>query len=159
MQARPCSSAPTTAGTGSEATKERGAFAADGFKIVRDNRLVAELAIVDPSLLDETLAVLPQIAANGGWTPSRSCYGVCRRAARLPMRSIRQMQAFRRLLASLDRWRPAHTQQGYQRSPYACARASRCQCGWARCMAWRHRWAACPIPHGVVCGTLVAAAT
>lgn len=64
--ATPLIAVPTTAGTGSEATKNAvlSRHGPEGFKkSFRDNQLVARLAILDPALLAGTPA--QQIAANG----------------------------------------------------------------------------------------------
>ena len=156
---------PTTAGTGSEATKNavlsrRGP---DGFKkSFRDNRLVAEVAVVDPSLLDSCPKDL--IAANGmdAFTQLLESY-VSRRASPFTdALASSGMQAFRdgfwaAWASDADPAGPA-----YERLAYAslCSGITLAQCGLGSVHGLASPLGAFfPIPHGVVCGTLVAAAT
>lgn len=161
----PFVAAPTTAGTGSEATKNavlsrRGP---DGFKkSFRDNRLVAEVAVVDPSLLDSCPKDL--IAANGmdAFTQLLESYVSLRASPFTDALASSGMQAFR------DGFWQAWTaddplaQQGYQKLAYAslCSGITLAQCGLGSVHGLASPLGAFfPIPHGVVCGTLVAAAT
>ncbi len=155
---------PTTAGTGSEATKNAvlSRLGPDGFKkSFRDDRLVAEHALVDPDLL----ATCPPavIAANGmdALTQLIESYVSTRanpfndalnvsglRAARdglLPLYACvgadpaaRERMAYASLLSGIDL---AQTGLGSVH-------------GLAAPLGAFH-----PIPHGVACGTLLAAAT
>lgn len=156
---------PTTAGTGSEATKNavlsrRGV---DGFKkSFRDERLVAAVTLVDPGLLASCPKAL--IAANGmdAFTQLLESY-VSRRASPFTdALASSGMRAFR------DGFWPAWTvddplaEQGYQRLAYAslCSGITLAQCGLGSVHGLASPLGAYfPIPHGVVCGTLVAAAT
>ncbi|MGB5466469.1 MAG: iron-containing alcohol dehydrogenase [Sedimenticolaceae bacterium] len=155
---------PTTAGTGSEATKNavlsrRGP---NGFKkSFRDNRLVAEVAIVDPSLLDSCPKDL--IAANGmdAFTQLLESY-VSRRASPFTdALASSGMQAFRD--GFWDAWAGDAGSVGpaYERLAYAslCSGITLAQCGLGSVHGLASPLGAFfPIPHGVVCGTLVAAA-
>lgn len=155
---------PTTAGTGSEATKNAVLSRAglDGFKkSFRDEQLVAELAIVDPDLL----ATCPPtvIAANGmdALTQLLESYVSLKanrfndalniaglRAARdglLPLyhsagedAGARENMAFASLLSGINLAQTGLGSVHGLASPLG---------------------AFYPIPHGIVCGTLVAAAT
>ena len=156
---------PTTAGTGSEATKNavlsrRGP---DGFKkSFRDDRLVAAVALVDPSLLDSCPKDL--IAANGmdAFTQLLESYVSLRASPFTDALASSGMQAFR------DGFWQAWTagdplaQQGYQKIAYAslCSGITLAQSGLGSVHGLASPLGAFfPIPHGVVCGTLVAAAT
>ncbi|MCP5300379.1 MAG: iron-containing alcohol dehydrogenase [Chromatiaceae bacterium] len=156
---------PTTAGTGSEATKNAvlSRHGPDGFKkSFRDNRLVAEVAIVDPGLLDSCPKAL--IAANGmdAFTQLLESYVSLRASPFTDALASSGMQAFR------DGFWQAWTegdplaQQGYQKIAYAslCSGITLAQCGLGSVHGLASPLGAYfPIPHGVVCGTLVAAAT
>lgn len=161
----PFVAAPTTAGTGSEATKNavlsrRGP---DGFKkSFRDNRLVAAVALVDPSLLDSCPKAL--LAANGmdAFTQLLESFVSLRASPFTDALASSGMQAFR------DGFWPAWTpddplaQQGYQKIAYAslCSGITLAQCGLGSVHGLASPLGAYfPIGHGVVCGTLVAQAT
>ena len=156
---------PTTAGTGSEATKNAvlSRQGADGFKkSFRDHRLVAAVAIVDPSLLDSCDQGL--IAANGmdAFTQLLESYVSLRASPFTDALASSGMQAFRDGL--WQAWTPHDplAQQGYQRLAYAslCSGITLAQCGLGSVHGLASPLGAFfPIPHGVVCGTLVAAAT
>ncbi|MCB1789016.1 MAG: iron-containing alcohol dehydrogenase [Gammaproteobacteria bacterium] len=156
---------PTTAGTGSEATKNAvlSRQGADGFKkSFRDNRLVAEVAVVDPSLLDSCPKDL--IAANGmdAFTQLLESYVSLRASPFTDALASSGMQAFRDGF-----WQAWHegdplAQQGFQKIAYAslCSGITLAQCGLGSVHGLASPLGAFfPIPHGVVCGTLVAAAT
>lgn len=161
----PFVAAPTTAGTGSEATKNavlsrRGP---QGFKkSFRDDRLVAEVAVVDPRLLAS--CPRPLIAANGmdAFTQLLESYVSLRASPFTDALAGSGMQAFR------DGFWPAWNgddpgaDEGYRRLAYAslCSGITLAQCGLGSVHGLASPLGAYfPIPHGVVCGTLVAAAT
>ena len=156
---------PTTAGTGSEATKNAvlSRQGTDGFKkSFRDNRLVAEIAIVDPSLLDSCDKGL--IAANGmdAFTQLLESYVSLRASPFTDALASSGMQAFRD--GFWQAWAPDDplAQQDYQKLAYAslCSGITLAQCGLGSVHGLASPLGAFfPIPHGVVCGTLVAAAT
>jgi alcohol dehydrogenase len=156
---------PTTAGTGSEATKnavlsQRGE---GGYKkSFRDARLVAELAVVDPSLLASCPKDL--IAANGmdAFTQLLESYVSLRASPFTDALASSGMQAFRDGFWAA--WTPGDplAQQGYQKLAYAslCSGITLAQAGLGSVHGLASPLGAFfPIPHGVVCGTLVAAAT
>jgi alcohol dehydrogenase len=156
---------PTTAGTGSEATKNAvlSRQGPDGFKkSFRDNRLVAEVAVVDPGLLDSCPKDL--IAANGmdAFTQLLESYVSLRASPFTDALAASGMQAFR------DGFWQAWTegdplaQKGYQKLAYAslCSGITLAQSGLGSVHGLASPLGAYfPIPHGVVCGTLVATAT
>ena len=156
---------PTTAGTGSEATKNAvlSRQGVDGFKkSFRDHRLVAAVAIVDPSLLDSCDQGL--IAANGmdAFTQLLESYVSLRASPFTDALASSGMQAFRD--GFWQAWTPDDplAQQGYQKLAYAslCSGITLAQCGLGSVHGLASPLGAFfPIPHGVVCGTLVAAAT
>ncbi len=155
---------PTTAGTGSEATKNAvlGRRGPEGFKkSFRHERLVARYAVVDPDLLETCPP--PVIAANGmdALTQLLESY-VSTRAN--PFTDALNLAALRDLREGLL---PFHESAG-------AAAAARARMAWAALasgitlaqtgLGAVHGLAAplgafFPIAHGVACGALVAAAT
>jgi alcohol dehydrogenase len=156
---------PTTAGTGSEATKNAvlSRQGADGFKkSFRDDRLIAVLAVVDPSLLDS--CPKPLIAANGmdAFTQLLESYVSLRASPFTDALASSGMQAFRDGFWQAWTTGDPLAQQGYQKIAYAslCSGITLAQCGLGSVHGLASPLGAFfPIPHGVVCGTLVAAAT
>lgn len=154
---------PTTAGTGSEATKNAvlSVQGFDGFKkSFRDEQLVAEVALVDPDLL----ATCPPavIAANGmdAFTQLLESYVSSRAAPLTDSLAWGGMKAARDGLLAL--YADAGNAMARERMAYAAmvSGITLAQVG----LGSVHGLAAplgayFPIPHGVACGTLVAAAT
>jgi len=161
----PLIAVPTTAGTGSEATKNAvlSRQGPEGFKkSFRDDRLIAALAVVDPSLLDSCPKAL--IAANGmdAFTQLLESYVSLRASPFTDALASSGMQAFRD--GFWQAWSEGDplAQQGYQKIAYAslCSGITLAQCGLGSVHGLASPLGAFfPIPHGVVCGTLVAAAT
>jgi len=161
--ATPLIAVPTTAGTGSEATKNAvlSVQGADGFKkSFRDEKLVAEVALVDPDLL----ATCPPavIAANGmdALTQLLESYVSSRAAPLTDSLAWGGMKAARDGLLAL--YADAGDATARERMAYAAlvSGVTLAQVG----LGSVHGLAAplgafFPIPHGVVCGTLVATAT
>ena len=156
---------PTTAGTGSEATKNavlsrRGP---DGFKkSFRDDRLIARLALVDPSLLES--CPKETVAANGmdAFTQLLESYVSLRASPFTDALASSGMQAFRDGFWQAWQADDPLAQQGFQKLAYAslCSGITLAQCGLGSVHGLASPLGAYfPIPHGVVCGTLVAAAT
>jgi alcohol dehydrogenase len=162
--ATPFIAVPTTAGTGSEATRNAvlSVHGKDGYKkSFRDERLVPEYAVVDPDLLAG--CPRPLIAANGmdaltqlleSWVSSRAN----------PFTDALALSGLEAARDGLLAW--------YGGGPEAAA--GREKMAWAALLSGItlaqvglgsvHGLASplgafFPIPHGVVCGTLVAAAT
>ncbi|HEY9147172.1 MAG TPA: iron-containing alcohol dehydrogenase, partial [Thiobacillus sp.] len=154
---------PTTAGTGSEATKNAvlSVQGPDGFKkSFRDEKLVAEYALVDPDLL----ATCPPavIAANGmdAFTQLLESYVSSRAAPLTDSLAWGGMKAARDGLLAL--YANAGDAAARGRMAYAAlvSGITLAQVG----LGSVHGLAAplgafFPIPHGVACGTLVATAT
>lgn len=162
--ATPFIAVPTTAGTGSEATKNAvlSTHGADGFKkSFRDDRLVAEYAIVDPDLLAGCPPAL--IAANGmdAFTQLLESFVSTRSNPLTDALALSGMQAVRDgLLPWYDGGDPARA--GREKMAYAALLSGIClaQTGLGSVHGLASPLGAFfPIPHGVVCGTLVAAAT
>ncbi|MGB0126857.1 MAG: iron-containing alcohol dehydrogenase [Rhodocyclaceae bacterium] len=155
---------PTTAGTGSEATKNAvlSSHGANGFKkSFRDDRLVAEYAIVDPDLLASCPAQL--IAANGmdAFTQLLESY-VSTRAN--PFTDGLALSGIRAVRDGLFAWYEGGegAAVGREKMAYAALLSGVClaQAGLGSVHGLASPLGALfPIPHGVVCGTLVAAAT
>ncbi|MGA8054541.1 MAG: iron-containing alcohol dehydrogenase [Burkholderiales bacterium] len=155
---------PTTAGTGSEATKNAvlSRHGPDGFKkSFRDDALVAEVAIVDPDLLRGCAREL--IAANGmdAFTQLLESY-VSTRAN--PFTDALALSGLRAASDGLLAWYEggAAAAQGRERMAYASLVSGVClaQTGLGSVHGLASPLGAFfPIPHGVVCGTLVGAAT
>jgi alcohol dehydrogenase len=161
----PFVAAPTTAGTGSEATKNavlsrRGP---EGFKkSFRDDRLVAQVAVVDPRLLAS--CPKPLLAANGmdAFTQLLESYVSLRASPFTDALAASGMQAFRDGFWPAWAGDGAGADEGYRRLAYAslCSGITLAQCGLGSVHGLASPLGAFfPIPHGVVCGTLVATAT
>ena len=162
--ATPFIAVPTTAGTGSEATKNAvlSLHGPQGFKkSFRDEKLVAEYAIVDPTLL--ATCPPPLIAADGmdAFTQLLESYVSTRANPVTDALALSGLQAARDgLLAWYEGGEGAAA--GREKMAYAALASGIClaQTG----LGSVHGLAAplgafFPIPHGVVCGTLAGAAT
>ena len=160
----PFVAAPTTAGTGSEATKNAvlSVRGEQGFKkSFRDERLVAEYAIVDPDLL---VTCPPEVlAANGmdALTQLLESYVSTRSNPFTDTLALSGLDAARDgLLPWLEGGREAT--EARARMAYASLLSGIClaQTGLGSVHGLASPLGAFyPIPHGVVCGTLVAACT
>ena len=160
----PLIAAPTTAGTGSEATKNAvlSVQGRDGFKkSFRHERLVAEYAVVDPALL----ATCPPrvIAANGmdALTQLLESLVSLRANAFTDALAVSGLEAVRHGLlewyAQGERASAAQTRMAYAALLSGITLA---QCGLGSVHGLASPLGAFyPIPHGVVCGTLVATCT
>ncbi|MGE0371280.1 MAG: iron-containing alcohol dehydrogenase [Gammaproteobacteria bacterium] len=155
---------PTTAGTGSEATKNAvlSRSGADGFKkSFRDDRLVAEYAVVDPDLL----AGCPPgvIAANGmdALTQLLESYVSLRANVLTDALALSGLAAVRDgLLAWYETGAAAKEAQAHMAYAALLSGITLAQTGLGSVHGLASPLGACyPIPHGVVCGTLVATAT
>ncbi len=157
---------PTTAGTGSEATKNAvlSVQGAEGFKkSFRHDALVAQVAVVDPELL----ATCPPdvIAANGmdAFAQLLESYVSMRANPFTDALAVSGMQAVRD--GFFAAWRGGDESpavQGRARMAYAALLSgiTLAQAGLGSVHGLASPLGAYfPIPHGVVCGTLVAAAT
>ena len=155
---------PTTAGTGSEATKNAvlSVQGKEGFKkSFRDDRLVAEYAIVDPDLL----ATCPKdvVAANGmdALTQLLESYVSTRSNAMTDALAISGLQAVcEGLLPMFERGN--ETAEAQTKMAYGSMLSGIClaQTGLGSVHGLASPLGAFyPIPHGVVCGTMVAQAT
>ena len=155
---------PTTAGTGSEATKNAvlSAKGKEGFKkSFRDDRLVAEYAVVDPDLL----ANCPQevIAANGmdALTQLIESYVSTKSNILTDALALSGLQAVNEGLLPLYN-RSGELSKARERMAYAALLSgiTLAQVGLGSVHGLASPLGAFyPIPHGVVCGTLVAVAT
>lgn len=155
---------PTTAGTGSEATKNAvlSRQGLDGFKkSFRDEQLIPAHAVVDPDLL----ATCPpaQIAANGmdALTQLMESYVSLRANPFTDALALSGLQAARDGLLT---WYElgADATEAHPRMAYASLLSGIClaQTGLGSVHGLASPLGAFfPIPHGVVCGTLVASAT
>ena len=156
---------PTTAGTGSEATKNAvlSVQGDEGFKkSFRHDALVAQVAIVDPALLESCPPSL--IAANGmdAFTQLLESYVSVNASPFTDALAFSGLQAFRDGFWSA--WEDKHPQrqEGLARIAYASLMSgiSLAQAGLGSVHGLASPLGAYfPMPHGVVCGTLVAEAT
>jgi alcohol dehydrogenase class IV len=162
--ATPFIAVPTTAGTGSEATKNAvlSRTGPEGFKkSFRDEALVAEVAIVDPDLLASCPPAL--IAANGmdAFTQLLESYVSSRANAFTDALALAGLRAAHDgLLAWYEGGAAAHAARS--RMAFASLASGVClaQTGLGSVHGLASPLGAFfPIAHGVVCGTLVAAAT
>jgi alcohol dehydrogenase class IV len=159
----PFIAAPTTAGTGSEATKNAvlSIQGEHGFKkSFRDERLVPEYAIVDPDLLSTCPPA--QIAANGmdALTQLMESYVSTRASRMTDALALDGIRAARDSLMPLYE-NPAAASDARAGMAYAALLSgiSLAQTGLGSVHGLASPLGAFfPIPHGVVCGTLVAAA-
>lgn len=154
---------PTTAGTGSEATKNAvlSVSGADGFKkSFRDDKLVAEIALVDPEFLASCPASV--IAANGmdALTQLMESYVSTKANALTDALALDGMQAVREGLLTLHA-NPANALARRQMAYAALLSGiTLAQTGLGAVHGLASPLGAFfPIPHGVVCGTLVAETT
>lgn len=155
---------PTTAGTGSEATKNAvlSRQGAEGFKkSFRDEQLVPDVAVVDPDLLSTCPPAL--IAANGmdALTQLMESYVSLRANPFTDALALSGLEAARDgLLAWYEGG--AAAADGRERMAYAALLSgiTLAQTGLGSVHGLASPLGAFfPIPHGVVCGTLVATAT
>jgi len=163
--ALPFVAVPTTAGTGSEATKNAvlSVQGNDGFKkSFRHDALVARVAIIDPQLL----AACPKdlIAANGmdAFTQLLESYVSINACPFTDALALSGLRAFRDGFWAA--WETGHPQReaGYAGIAYASLMSgiTLAQAGLGSVHGLASPLGAYfPIPHGVVCGTLVAEAT
>lgn len=155
---------PTTAGTGSEATKNAVITrqGAEGFKkSFRDDKLIAEYALIDPDLLATCPPAL--IAANGmdAFTQLLEAYVSLRANVVTDALALAGLQA---AITSLPAWHAGEGDQAAHRTNMALAALLSGICLAQAGLGSVHGLAQplgslFPIPHGMVCGTLLAAAT
>lgn len=161
----PLIAVPTTAGTGSEATKNAvlSVQGPEGFKkSFRDERLVATVALVDPELLSGCPKT--QIAANGmdAFTQLLESYVSLNASPATDALAWSGMQAFCRGFWAA--WEEGHPEasRGYDQVAYASLMSgvTLAQAGLGSVHGLASPLSAFfPIPHGTVCGTLLAEAT
>ncbi len=159
---------PTTAGTGSEATKNAvlSVQGENGFKkSFRDDQLVAEYAVLDPELLNSCPKNV--IAANGmdALTQLIESYVSTRANTMTDALALSGVRLVRdSLITMFDdvKSRPLETLIAQDKMAYASLMSGIClaQTGLGSVHGLASPLGAFyPVPHGVVCGTLVSAAT
>lgn len=161
----PLVAVPTTAGTGSETTRNAVLSVAgkDGFKkSFRDEQLVAEYAVVDPDLLASCPAAV--IAANGmdALTQLLESYVSVRASAITDALAVSGLHAVRDGLLPWYAGTATDMTAARSRMAYAAMLSgitlAHCGLGSVHGLA-SPLGAFYPVPHGVVCGTLVATCT
>jgi len=161
----PLIAVPTTAGTGSEATRNAvlSVQGREGFKkSFRDDRLVAEYAVVDPELL--ATCPLRVIAANGmdALTQLLESFVSLRANAITDALAASGMRSVRDGLLPWYEGGSHAMPEARARMAYAAllSGVTLAQCGLGSVHGLASPLGAFyPIPHGVVCGTLVATCT
>ncbi len=155
---------PATAGTGSEATKNAviSVQGSDGFKkSFRDEQLVPEYALIDPDLLASCTPEL--IAANGmdALTQLMESFVSTRSSPMTDALALDGIETARDSLLALYK-DPAGSTEGRAGMAYAALLSGIClaQTGLGSVHGLASPLGAFfPVPHGVVCGTLMATAT
>jgi alcohol dehydrogenase len=162
--ATPFIAVPTTAGTGSEATKNAvlTRHGAEGFKkSSRDERLMANYAIVDPDLLASCPPGL--IAANGMDALTQLLEALVSTRSN-PLTDALALSGIQAVMEGLLPWYendPVAAILGREKMAYAALLSGIClaQTGLGSVHGLAQPLGSFfPIPHGVVCGTLLAAA-
>ena len=158
--ATPFIAVPSTAGTGSEATKNAVLTAPGDFKkSFRDDKLVAEWAIIDPDLLATCPPAL--IAADGldAFTQLLESFVSMRASPLTDVLARSGIMAARDALPALYRQQSVAARA---KMAYASLTSGIClaQAGLGAVHGLASPLGALfPIPHGIVCGTMVASAT
>ncbi|MBF0144485.1 MAG: iron-containing alcohol dehydrogenase [Magnetococcales bacterium] len=161
--ALPLIAVPTTAGTGSEATKNAvlSRQGPDGFKkSFRDDRLVARVAIVDPDLLATCPRPLLAADAMDAFTQLLESFTSTRANPLTDALAWSGMVAFRQGFFPL--WEDRETAFGRSALAYAALLSGVClaQTGLGAVHGMASPLGALfPLPHGVACGTLLAETT
>lgn len=158
--ATPFIAVPTTAGTGSEATKNAVLSVPGEYKkSFRDDKLVAEWAIVDPDLLD---TCPPELIAADGMDAFTQLLEAFVSTRSNPMTDALARSGIMAVKDSLLSLHAAQSAKAREKMAYASLLSGIClaQTG----LGCVHGLAAplgafFPIPHGVACGTLVTTAT
>ncbi len=167
---------PTTAGTGSEATKNAvltgrlsgaGPVGTPFKKSFRDERLVAQVAILDPDLL---AGCPPAVIAGDGMDAVTQLLEALTSVSASPFTDAVARSGLEAAAGALPAWHAAATAG----APPEASAAARAAMSWAACcsgialanagLGAVHGIVAAlgaryPVPHGVGCGILVAAAT
>ena len=162
--ATPFIAVPTTAGTGSEATKNAvlSVHGEGGFKkSFRDEKLVAEYAVIDPDLLASCPA--PVLAANGMDAFTQLLESHVSGKAN-PFTDALALSGMKKVRDALLPWHAGTGDTSEHRTAMAYAALlsgiTLAQVGLGSVHGLASPLGAFfPIPHGVVCGTLVAEAT
>lgn len=155
---------PTTAGTGSEATKNAvlTRHGPDGFKkSFRDDALMADHAVIDPDLL---ASCSPQLVAANGMDALTQLLESCVSVRANPMTDALALAGIEAVREGLPVWYEEGQRASQARASMALAALLSGICLAQTGLGSVHGLAQplgslFPIPHGVVCGTLVAEAT